>query len=150
MRHDLHAAHTTISTLHRESRENARLIGDYESALGSIVEMVRNSAYNQSTAATTLATHYNRLLQEEKDAHLEARLEAGEWRERYGRVVEMLREGYRRSCEEEGGGVGVVRGLQEEVRALRKVVGLPEEAREEEGGWSVLRGEMEGGEEAGE
>lgn len=110
--------------------------------------MVRNAAYAQSTAATTLASHYNRLLQEEKDAHLEARLEAGEWRERYGRVVEMLREGYRRSCEEEGGVVGVVRGLQEEVRALRKVVGLEAEGREEEGGWSVLRGE--GGEGDGE
>jgi len=105
--------------------------------------MVRNYAYNQNQASSTLATHYNKLLQEEKDAHLEARLEGGVWFERYERVVEMLREGYRRACEEEGGSVRVVRGLQEEVRALRKVLGMGEEAREEEGGWEVLRGEGE-------
>ena len=35
----------------------------------------------------------------------------------------MLREGYRRACEEEGVEEEVVRELREEVRALRKVVG---------------------------
>lgn len=121
--HQLHTAHRTISTLSRENRENTRLIGDYEVALGSVVEMVRNYAFHQNQAAATLATHYNRLLQEEKDAHLEARLEGGEWRGRFERCVEMLREGYRRSCEEEGVEEEVVRELREEVRGLRKVVG---------------------------
>lgn len=121
--HQLHTAHRTISTLSRENRENTRLIGDYEVALGSVVEMVRNYAYSQNQAAATLATHYNRLLQEEKDAHLEARLEGGEWRGRFERCVEMLREGYRRACEEEGVEEEVVRELREEVRGLRKVVG---------------------------
>lgn len=121
--HELHTAHRTVSTLARENRENTRLIGDYEVALGSVVEMVRNYAFSQNQAAATLATHYNRLLQEEKDAHLEARLEGGEWRGRFERCVEMLREGYRRACEEEGVEEEVVRELREEVRALRKVVG---------------------------
>lgn len=57
---------------------------------------------------------------------------------RYGRVVEMLREGYRRRCEEDEGSVGVVRSLQEEVRAYRGVLGMEPERREEEAGWSVL------------
>jgi len=74
--------------------------------------MVRNYAFHQNQAAATLASHYNRLLQEEKDAHLEARLEGGEWRGRFERVVEMLREGYRLACEEEG--------VEEEGRGWRR------------------------------
>ena len=65
--------------------------------------MVRDYSFTQSTHHTHLSTHYNKLLQEEKDAHLEARLEKDVWIQRYGRCVEMLREAYRRRCEEEEG-----------------------------------------------
>ena len=127
------------ATILAEQKENGKLLGEYESAVGSMVEMVRHYSFSQKQAQTSLLLHYNKLLQEEKDAHLEARLEKDHWHVRFMQCVEMLREAYRLRCEEEEGPSKVVVGLQEEVRAYRNALGMEPEKVEEELGWEVLR-----------
>ncbi|KAL2038097.1 hypothetical protein N7G274_009044 [Stereocaulon virgatum] len=122
-----------------EQKENTKLIGEYENALGDIVKDVREYSFNTKTRETNIARHYNKLLQDEKDAHLAARLEKDEWHSRFMRSVEMLREAFRLRCEEEEVPVRVVSGLQTEVRAYRSALGMELEKPEEEYGWEILK-----------
>ncbi len=122
-----------------EQKENIKLIGEYEHHLGEIVKDVRDFSYNTKTRETSIARHYNKLLQDEKDAHLAARLEKDDWHAKFMRTVEMLREAYRLRCEEEDVPIRVVAGLQNEVRAYRSCLGMEPEKPEEEYGWEILR-----------
>ncbi|KAL8661712.1 MAG: hypothetical protein Q9202_005334 [Teloschistes flavicans] len=128
-----------IRTIIREQKENTKLIGEYETAVGNIVEMVRNYSYNNKQEKTSLSLHYNKLLQDEKDAHLAARLEKDDWQAKFMRSVEMMREAYRLRCEEEEQPLRVVAGLQNEVRAYRNALGMEPEKIEEEYGWEILK-----------
>ncbi|KAL8869392.1 MAG: hypothetical protein Q9174_004304 [Haloplaca sp. 1 TL-2023] len=128
-----------IRTLIREQKENTKLIGEYETAVGNIVEMVRNYSYNNKQERTSLSLHYNKLLQDEKDAHLAARLEKDDWHSKFMRSVGQLREAYRLRCEEEELPIRVVAGLQNEVRAYRNALGMEPEKPEEEYGWEILK-----------
>ncbi|KAL8697520.1 MAG: hypothetical protein Q9201_007086 [Fulgogasparrea decipioides] len=128
-----------IRTIIREQKENTKLIGEYETAVGNIVEMVRNYSYNNKQEKTSLSIHYNKLLQDEKDAHLAARLEKDDWHAKFMRSVEMMREAYKLRCEEEELPIRVVAGLQNEVRAYRNALGLEPEKPEEEYGWEILK-----------
>lgn len=133
-------AHTLI----REQKENTKLIGEYETAVGNIVEMVRNYSFNNKTECNSLALHYNKLLQEEKDAHLGARLEKDHWHARFLESIGMLREAFRLRCEEEDVPVRVIAGLQNEVRAYRNALGMEPERAEEEYGWEILKDVRDG------
>ncbi|KAL8903231.1 MAG: hypothetical protein Q9207_004065 [Kuettlingeria erythrocarpa] len=128
-----------VRTITREQKENAKLIGEYETAVGNIVEMVRNYSYNNKQERASLALHFNKLLQDEKDAHLAARLEKDDWHAKFMRSVEMLREAYKLRCEEEELPVRIVSGLQNEVRAYRNALGMEPEKPEDEFGWEVLK-----------
>ncbi|KAL8932865.1 MAG: hypothetical protein Q9216_006637 [Gyalolechia sp. 2 TL-2023] len=128
-----------IRTIVREQKENTKLIGEYETAVGNIVEMVRNYSYNNKQDRTSLSLHYNKLLQDEKDAHLAARLEKDDWHAKFMRSVEMLREAYKLRCQEEELPVRIVSGLQNEVRAYRNALGMDPERPEEEFGWEILK-----------
>lgn len=101
--------------------------------------MVRNYSFNNKTERTALTLHYNKLLQEEKDAHLMARLEKDDWHTKFMRSVEMLREAYRRRCEEDDVPVRIVSGLQNEVRAYRNALGMELERPEDEYGYELLK-----------
>ncbi|KAI4139595.1 MAG: hypothetical protein L6R39_006207 [Caloplaca ligustica] len=136
-----------VRTIIREQKENTKLIGEYETAVGNIVEMVRNYSYNNKQERTSLSLHYNKLLQEEKDAHLAARLEKDDWHAKFMRSVEMLREAYKLRCEEEELPVRVVSGLQNEVRAYRNALGMEPEKVEEEYGWEILKDAPDAGRE---
>lgn len=107
--------------------------------MGSIVEMVRNYSFNNKNEKTAISLHYNKLLQEEKDAHLAARLEKDDWHAKFMRSVEMLREAYRIRCEEEDVPIRVVSGLQNEVRAYRNALGMEAEKPEDEYGYEILK-----------
>ena len=128
-----------VAILIHEQKENTKLIGEYETAMGNVVEMVRNYSYNNKTEKTTLATQYNKLLQDEKDAHLASRLEKDEWHAKTMRCVEMLREAYRLRCEEEEVPTRVVAGLQNEIRGYRNALGMEPEKPEEEYGYEILK-----------
>ncbi len=128
-----------MRTITREQKENTKLIGEYETAVGNIVEMVRNYSYNNKQERASLALHLNKVLQDEKDAHLAARLEKDDWHARFMRSVEMLREAYKLRCEEEELPVRIVSGLQNEVRAYRNALGMEPEKPEDEFGWEILK-----------
>ncbi|KAL8958573.1 MAG: hypothetical protein Q9193_004394 [Seirophora villosa] len=136
-----------VRTIMREQKENTKLIGEYETAVGNIVEMVRNYSYNNKQERTSLALHYNKLLQDEKDAHLAARLEKDDWHTKFMRSVEMLREAYKLRCEEEELPVRIVSGLQNEVRAYRNALGMEPEKPQEEYGWEILKDAPDAGRE---
>ncbi|MCJ1462614.1 hypothetical protein MMC07_001216 [Pseudocyphellaria aurata] len=128
-----------VRVIIREQKENTKLIGEYETAVGGIVEMVRNYSFNNKNEKTAISRHYNKLLQEEKDAHLAARLEKDDWHAKFMRSVEMLREAYKIRCEEEDIPVRIVSGLQNEVRAYRNALGMEPEKAEDEYGYEILK-----------
>ncbi|MCJ1432745.1 hypothetical protein MMC27_002102 [Xylographa pallens] len=123
----------------REQRENTKLIGEYESNLGTIVEEVRNFSYAKSLEKAQISREYNKLLQDEKDAHLATRLEKDDWHTKFMRSVDMVRTAYKLRCEEEEVPVRIIAGLQNEVRAYRNALGMDPERFEEEVGFEILR-----------
>ena len=123
----------------REQRENTKLIGEYETALGHVVELVRNFAHAKDVERLAAAREYNRRLQEERDAHLATRLERDAYMAQYLRKVEQIRHAYRLRCEEEEAPTRVVAGLQNEVRAYRAALGMAPEKFEDEFGYEILK-----------
>ena len=107
--------------------------------MGRLVEKVREHTFDNKAELHAQARHYNNLLQEEKEAHLQARQEKDEWHAKFMRSAAMMREAYRLRCEEEEAPLKVVSGLQNEVRALRSALGMEAEKPEEEFGWEILK-----------
>ena len=128
-----------VHILMREQKENTKLIGEYETSVGNIVEMVRNYSFNNKQNEVAIRLHYNKLLQDEKDAHLESRLEKDDWHAKFMRSVEMLREAYRLRCEEEDVPLGIIAGLQTQVRSLHNALGMESEKFEDECGYPILK-----------
>ncbi|KAL6715411.1 hypothetical protein ACLMJK_006372 [Lecanora helva] len=122
-----------------EQKENIKLIGDYEHSLGEIVKDVREFSFSVKNEKTNIAKHWNGLLQEEKDAHLETRFSLNESNAKVLRCCEMLREAHRLRAEEEDLPVRLIAGLQNEVRAYRSALGLELEKPEDEYGWEILK-----------
>ena len=123
----------------REQRENTKLIGEYETSLGNIVEEIRNFAYGKNLEKGQLSREYNKLLQDEKDAHLATRLEKDDWHAKFMRSVEMIRNAYKLRCEEEEVPLRIIAGLQNEVRAYRNALGMEAEKFEDETGHEILK-----------
>ena len=139
-----HRLQAQVRAYAREQKENTRLIGEYETAVGQLTELVRDFASKRDLQLGAQAREYNSLLQEERDQHLQTRLARDEWQASYARAAGMLRTAYALRCAEEEMPLGVVQALQEEVRALRKVVGLEEQREEHEAGWPVLKDALAG------
>ncbi|EYE92407.1 uncharacterized protein EURHEDRAFT_380208 [Aspergillus ruber CBS 135680] len=129
----------TVEILKHEQDENARLIGEYEAAVGTMVEQIRNYCQNNNLHFLAQKRQYNNLLQAERDAHLESRLDRDYWHAQTMRCSEMIRTAYRLRCEEEEVPIRVVAGLQNEVRAYRDALGMEPEKPEEEYGWEILK-----------
>ncbi|CAL5871692.1 uncharacterized protein PFLUO_LOCUS5945 [Penicillium psychrofluorescens] len=128
-----------IEELRREQIENTKLIGDYEAGLGTMVEQIRNYCQNNNMHFLYQKGHYNSLLQAERDAHLESRLDRDYWHAQTMKCSEMIRQAHRLRSEEEELPVRIVAGLQNEVRAYRSALGMDPEKPEEEYGWEVLK-----------
>ena len=135
----VHGLEKAKAVLLREQRENTKLIGEYETAMGSVVEMVRNFAANKDAERFAAAREYNGRLQEEKDAHLATRLDRDDWHAKFMRSVEMIRNAYRLRCEEDELPIRIVAGLQNEVRTYRNALGMEPEKFEEEFGYEILK-----------
>lgn len=129
----------TKEVLLREQKENTKLIGEYETAVGSILEQVRNLSFDKEAEKVKVQREYNQLLQEEKDAHLRTRLERDEWHSRFLQSLEMLRKAYRLRCEEEDEPTRIIAGLQNEVRGYRQAMGMEAERPEDEYGHQYLK-----------
>ena len=104
-----------------------------------MVEQIRNYCQNNNMHYLAQKRHYNNLLQAERDAHLESRLDRDHWHAQTMRCAEMIRTAYRLRCEEEEVPIRVVAGLQNEVRAYRNALGMEPEKPEEEYGWEILK-----------
>ncbi|KAJ5224787.1 uncharacterized protein N7469_008290 [Penicillium citrinum] len=125
--------------LRREQLENAKLIGDYESSVGAMVEQIRNYCQDKNMHFLHQKNHYNQLLQAERDAHLESRLDRDYWHTQTLKCAEMIRTAHRLRSDEEGVPIRIIAGLQNEVRAYRNALGMEPEQPEEEYGWEILR-----------
>ncbi|KAL4900350.1 hypothetical protein BDW74DRAFT_188346 [Aspergillus multicolor] len=129
----------TVEILKTEQIENTKLIGEYEAAVGTMVEQIRNYCHNNNMHYLSQKRHYNNLLQAERDAHLESRLDRDHWHAQTLKCAEMIRTAYRLRCEEEEMPIRIVAGLQNEVRAYRNALGMEPEKPEEEYGWEILK-----------
>ncbi|KAL2006400.1 hypothetical protein VTN00DRAFT_9068 [Thermoascus crustaceus] len=128
-----------VEILKREQAENTKLIGEYETAVGTMVEQIRNYCQNNNMHFLAQKRHYNNLLQAERDAHLQSRLDRDYWHAQTMKCAEMIRTAYRLRCEEEELPIRIVAGLQNEVRAYRNALGMEPEKPEEEYGWEILK-----------
>lgn len=125
--------------LRSEQSNNTELIGKYEDALGTATEQIRNYCNDNHMHYLAQSRHYNNLLQAEKDEHLQSRLDRDYWHAQTLKICEMVRIAHRLRMDEWGDELKVVSGLQNEVRVLRKALGLDVEKPEEETGWAYLR-----------
>ncbi|KAJ5627992.1 hypothetical protein N7490_010220 [Penicillium lividum] len=128
-----------VEDLKREQTENTKLIGDYEASVGTMVEQIRNYCQNNNMHFLYQKSHYNNLLQAERDSHLESRLDRDYWHAQTMRCAEMIRKAHRMRSEEDELPVRIVAGLQNEVRAYRNALGMEPEKPEEEYGWEILK-----------
>ncbi|PLN77607.1 hypothetical protein BDW42DRAFT_156451 [Aspergillus taichungensis] len=128
-----------VEVLKNEQAENTKLIGEYEAAVGTMVEQIRNYCQNNNMQYLAQKRHYNSLLQAERDSHLESRLDRDHWHAQTMKCAEMIRTAYRLRCEEEVVPLRIVAGLQNEVRAYRHALGMEPEKPEEEYGWELLK-----------
>jgi hypothetical protein len=128
-----------VEVLKREQVENTKLIGEYETAVGSMVEQIRSYCQNNNMHYLAQKRHYNNLLQAERDAHLESRLDRDHWHAQTMKCAEMIRIAYRLRCEEDDLPTHIIAGLQNEVRAYRNALGMDAEKSEEEFGWEFLK-----------
>ena len=128
-----------VRILKHEQAENIELIAKWEHEVGDLLRRVREHTFDNKMEQTALARQYNDLIQEEKNAHLAARLEKDDWHAKFMRAVNMLREAHRLRTEEEDQPISVIAGLQEEVRALRSAMGMEAEKPEEETGYDFLK-----------
>ncbi|KAJ5351449.1 hypothetical protein N7452_000423 [Penicillium brevicompactum] len=129
-----------LSAHHKHHQdENMKLIHEFESSVGVMVEQIRNYCQNNNMHYLTQKAHYNNLLQAERDAHLESRLDRDYWHAQSMKCAEMIRTAYRLSCENDDTPTRVISGLQNEVRAYRFALGMEAEKPEEEYGWEYLK-----------
>ncbi|KAJ5135385.1 uncharacterized protein N7515_004663 [Penicillium bovifimosum] len=122
---------------HRE--ENLQMIRDFESGVGVMVEQIRHYCQNNNVHYLAQKRHYNNLLQAERDAHLESRLDRDYWHAQTMKCAEIIRTAHRLKCEEDDVPTRVICGLQNEVRAYRFALGMEAEKPEEEYGWEYLK-----------
>lgn len=128
-----------VEDLKREQFENTKLMSDYQAGVGSMVEQIRNYCQNNNMHFLYQKSHYNGLLQAERDAHLDSRLDRDYWHAQTMKCAEMIRNAHRLRTEEEQLPVQIIAGLQNEVRAYRNALGMDREKPEDEFGWEVLR-----------
>lgn len=128
-----------VADLKREQLENTKLIAEWEASVGTMVEQIRNYCQNNNLHFLYQKSHYNNLLQAERDAHLESRLDRDYWHAQTMKCAEMIRTAHRLRSEEEAVPIRIITGLQNEVRAYRHALGMEPEKPEDEFGWEILK-----------
>lgn len=83
---------------------------------------VHEYAKAHSDSINSWHSHYNGIIQQERDANLQLRLEHGEWQAGLGRATEFARKALRASSEETAPLEGKIRGLKCENRVLRRLL----------------------------
>ncbi|KIV84108.1 hypothetical protein PV11_06081 [Exophiala sideris] len=136
---ELAKAKQLVEAYKHEQKENTNLIAMYEDALGTATEQIRNYCGGIEERFLAQRRHYNNLLQQEKDDHLQSRLEKDHWFAQTLKVCEMIRTAYRLRTEEWGEEYTIISALQAEVRCYRRLLGMEVERPEDETGWPYLK-----------
>ncbi|KAK5746929.1 hypothetical protein LTR17_000560 [Elasticomyces elasticus] len=141
----LSASHSRISSLESQLRSQETLQTLYESTLTDATDRIRQYCFAQQSYITSLHSHYLGLLEQSREEVVEAQLVHQGWQEGLGRLSGMVREALRSSEEGALPWVGEVKGLREENRRLRKMVGWsepePDSQSEEHEGYGQRRRE---------
>ncbi|KAF2122718.1 hypothetical protein BDV96DRAFT_481731 [Lophiotrema nucula] len=131
----LSTAQSTITSLTSSTTHLQSLIADYESALTLLLDKLRPYAYNQTQAILSLHKHYGGLLETERNANLQLRLEHAEWQAGLGRVAKYARLALESQSDGEQSRLREVKELKEENRVLRRLAGWeerPDDSSDEE------------------
>lgn len=136
---DLAKANRLIDLYKHEQKENTGLIAMYEDGMGTATEQIRNYCGDMEGRFLTQRRHYNNLLQQEKDEHLQSRLDRDHWHAQTLKVCEMIRTAHRLRTDEWCEEYRVISGLQAEVRCYRRILGMEPEKPEDETGWPYLK-----------
>lgn len=111
----------------------------YEVGMGTATEQIRNYTGDLEGRFLRQRKHYNDLLQQEKDDHLQSRLDRDHWYAQTLKVCEMIRTAFRLRTDEWCEEYTIIAGLQSEVRCLRRCLGMEPERPEDETGWPYLK-----------
>ncbi|GME48358.1 Glutamyl-trna reductase [Neofusicoccum parvum] len=126
LRAQLQSAHTSISSLDTQNAALRSLLQDYETSLSLVLEKLRPYAHQQHDAIVALHAHYNTLLEKERQANLELRLEHQEWQAGLGRVAQYARHALKESADAGLGYERKIRELKAENRMLRRLANWEE------------------------
>ncbi|KIX05558.1 uncharacterized protein Z518_06430 [Rhinocladiella mackenziei CBS 650.93] len=135
---ELARANRLIDIYKHEQLENTNLIATYEDAMGRATEQIRNYCGDMEARFLAQQRHYNQLLQQEKDEHLQSRMDRDYWHQQTLKVSEMIRNALRYRTEEWTEEYRIISGLQSEVRCLRRCLGMEAEKPDEETGYPYL------------
>ncbi|KAK5695535.1 hypothetical protein LTR97_009045 [Elasticomyces elasticus] len=122
----LSASHSRISDLESQLRSQETLQTLYESTLTDATDRIRQYCFAQQSYITSLHSHYLGLLEQSREEVVEAQLVHQGWQEGLGRLSGMVREALKSSEDGALPYVGEIRGLRDENRRLRKMVGWSE------------------------
>lgn len=122
----LSSAQSHISNLESSNAALQNLVQDYESSLARTLDMLRPYAFQHSEAIVALHAHYNALLDAERKANADLRIDHAEWQAGLAKAAEWARLALREYNEGTLSYVRKVKALKEENRVLRKQAGWPE------------------------
>ncbi|KAL0254575.1 hypothetical protein SLS55_010053 [Diplodia seriata] len=126
LRASLQAAHGTAASLDAQNAALRGLVQDYETSLALVVEKLRPYAHQQHDAMLALHAHYNALLERERQANLELRLDHQDWQAGLGRVAQYARHALKESADAGLGYERKIRELKAENRMLRRLANWEE------------------------
>ena len=107
--------------------------------MGTMTEQIRNYCLGIEKRFNEQKRHYNNLLQQEKDDHLNSRLEKDEYFAQVLKLSGQIRHAYHLRTDEWCDEFRVIAALQTQVRCLRRVAGWGREKLEDEAGWEYLK-----------
>ncbi|KAF2462262.1 hypothetical protein BDY21DRAFT_389841 [Lineolata rhizophorae] len=148
----LSTAQRDLGAMHAHVAALQSLVADYENALALTLDKLRPFAHAHTQALLATHAHYHSLLEQERQANLDLRVEHAEWQAGLGRVAKWARLAMREAQEGNAGWERRWREVRTENRVLRRLVGWEEgedseeeESAEGEGGRRVSGGSGGGG-----
>ena len=119
----LHTSQRQTVQLAQENDALTKLLLDYENTLANLMDKLRNYAYEHTRAIVATHKHYNGLVEKEREANLQLRIEHGQWQQGLGRATELARKALRERTEETSGLETGLKEVKAENRILRRLVG---------------------------
>lgn len=126
LRTQLQSAQTKISSLEGQNGALQSLVQDYEGSVTAILEKLRPFTFRHEQAILALHTHYNNLLEKERQQNLELRLEHQEWQAGLGRAATFARAALKESSEASLPHERKIKELKAENKLLRRLAGWEE------------------------